>query len=1242
MLKELPTIKLLENLIQSNSENLLVEATKTVIEKSKDKTAWKKLFVNTGEFFIKQEQSAAEAIFEDLSEALSKTNMEKLAQKLRAESGYQLKNQLLGLLLEQMEDYEIPHETAIYYANAILYVILEQLPAIAPEKYDRYFQQEWREEQKASSEKILSKINKMAEELALYRKQEIEIYSADEMDIQLKRSTVAPRLGIEFFFIDDENFHKIFQQQRHQERLYIKARCQEEAIYSILNELWRIQEERTIFVVKSEKDWKKLLQMGATQNIYIPWFRADEIAAIPGNTNIFVITEDMPVQGPVLELRPRLRWSITRALEHCGMNPEAASRLVSETHGLYIPMKKKIFNGLYCKKPCWLKELPDSIKKTCLLLGQWTDAEGDQILIETLSNLRYEEFMDTLKPCTQGEDPFIHVIKRHQKKSYHLASVENTWDYIRIEQEEPIWKKFLQCFQEVLNEAENLFSYETEERLVAQMKGETLFWSETVRSGMIKTLQLKASYHTEENCQAELDTVVRKILENVDSVEKWKYISGFWRDFCEISPKETLKRMQAELVTSTGMMELFEAASGNLFLARHDNMNILCGAEEFLTQKEYASQVLTWLFCLADRFDSQESNLKNIFEKVFCIWHNTTALRSPEEKAAMAEKAFQYDKNAWNRIYAQLPGRHSSVVSGFPHPIYREYVEETGVTKPEMCKTASRYVEILLKHMEFKVERWIQMLENMGELPRQDQPRILMQFSYESAQMEDDELFQIKNAIRKLIYRHRYFASADWAMDEGQICLYEKMLKDIKLSIPEYDYAHLFDGETAALLLRPVPFDQEGEREKNKKNSEAWIKKQLLEFQEKKLDLKKLAEICSHDPQSNLGIYLGKYWNQGTYEEKVLRILLQVQPGGKMAADYYRSMELSQTPDFKRILDLMEMENSTEECQLRFYDAQARKTKEIPQITYAEEQIKKAFWRSYQVHFPGKEEWALKECARYGTLDIYLRLLNNANQSIQLDMEKLYSYMSDIVNMPLGENRSMLGFDVKSLLEPLQKEYMEDPQKSRKLMEIELYFGQLLDWEDMKCFQKQLKESPELFAELISLIFKKEGGQEKMQIESQKSYIHNLNNLYEKAEFCPCEHNEEVEEIALRNWIDEFQKILETNRQGKLFGKLLGRLLAFSPKGKDGYEPCEAVRNVIEDTANEEMLRSYKWKIYNMRGVYNASAGTGEQRLARKYQENADYLSTRFPKTASIYYELSRTYQAEAKEEREEAENGWG
>ena len=74
------------------------------------------------------------------------------------------------------------------------------------------------------------------------------------------------------------------------------------------------------------------------------------------------------------------------------MGLNEASELVNETHGLYIPMKKKIFNGQVIKKPEWINKLPREIKQTALLVGQWTDLEGDQEIISNLSKMKYEDY----------------------------------------------------------------------------------------------------------------------------------------------------------------------------------------------------------------------------------------------------------------------------------------------------------------------------------------------------------------------------------------------------------------------------------------------------------------------------------------------------------------------------------------------------------------------------------------------------------------------------------------------------------------------------------------------------------------------------------------------------------------------------------------------------------------------------------------------------------------------------------
>lgn len=75
------------------------------------------------------------------------------------------------------------------------------------------------------------------------------------------------------------------------------------------------------------------------------------------------------------------------------MGINEANKLVSETHGLFIPLKKKLFNGAYLKEPRWINGLQRNIKETALLIGQWTDCDGDKAVIESLSGIKYQDFI---------------------------------------------------------------------------------------------------------------------------------------------------------------------------------------------------------------------------------------------------------------------------------------------------------------------------------------------------------------------------------------------------------------------------------------------------------------------------------------------------------------------------------------------------------------------------------------------------------------------------------------------------------------------------------------------------------------------------------------------------------------------------------------------------------------------------------------------------------------------------------
>ena len=100
----------------------------------------------------------------------------------------------------------------------------------------------------------------------------------------------------------------------------------------------------------------------------------------------------------------------------------------------------------------------------------------------------------------------------------------------------------------MINESENLFTYDSNERLLAQFKGERLFWSGTIRKGMLKTLLIKEAYQNDGETQLALNKLVEDILKYVKTENQWIYISRFWQELCEISSVAVTHRSEERRV----------------------------------------------------------------------------------------------------------------------------------------------------------------------------------------------------------------------------------------------------------------------------------------------------------------------------------------------------------------------------------------------------------------------------------------------------------------------------------------------------------------------------------------------------------------------------------------------------------------------------------------------------------------------------------------------------------------------
>ena len=673
----------------AEAQNLLALAGENVLKKYQDSHAWEKLLVNTGEFFLNFEQEATD-FFKDLALALSKENMVQIAKDLQTDDGYGLQHKLYDSLMQLMSKYEIPYEIAESYTVRIIYAVLEQLRTINPDKYEHYFLQEWRDEQEKSFQELQTRIDKVSSEIAIYQQNKLEVFSSGQMDIELRRSTCDPSIGIEYFIVDDERFQDKFEDQRYEEIIYVRGRNREETIYCVLNELWKLNDKRPVYVVKSLESWDKLRDLGYSGNVYIPWFYADEIVAIENNTNIFVIDENTPVfRVGVLELRPRTRDTLSKCLQNSGMEYSKAYALLADTHGLYAQIKKRLFRGEYLKQPSWVSGVGEKAQKTCLLIGSWEEIDGDKLIIESLYGDSYDHFIDEVLPYAKGEDPLLYMINRNGSVSYYLASTENIWSYLNVLPNEPIWQSFIKALLDVINEAESLFTYDHQEALVARFKGERLFWSETIRKGMLKTLLIKGAYQKDEETQQVLDALICKILDCVKTEKQWIYITKFWRELCEISPKATLDRLEREINEGTGLLSLFQNQSRDILLGRNAYIDVLWGVEQFLTQRDFFWSALRWLLKLDSyQYEYKSNNPKDTFSKVFCTWMNFSSLQNAEEKTTAAKIAFEINSsNTWDYLISAIDNKGRSIFGELSYPKYREHEITRSTTTAEILGT---------------------------------------------------------------------------------------------------------------------------------------------------------------------------------------------------------------------------------------------------------------------------------------------------------------------------------------------------------------------------------------------------------------------------------------------------------------------------------------------------------------------------------------------------------------------------
>lgn len=390
--------------IKDTVVDLLLDGVKEKLDSVKENYKWQKLFVSTGDFFVNNPDVLVK-FEDDLYSVFSKDNLIRIAKRLKDKNGYDFSQLLHNELYDLMVSYEIPIMETETYIHHFMQVVITYLEENDSDKALEMFLGDMRKEIRTYFTTLESKLELGLNQISNLNKEKITTYSIADIDVQIRRETKYKGMGLDFFKLDDEQFESRFQNSLNDTSVYVVGKSREETTYRILNELKNKNSKRITFVVKSEKEWNKLQHSNLSGNILVPFFYADRIVVIPNNTNIFIYGEDEPcyTQNKLI-LRKRTKRNIIDSLEELGIDANEAYKMVDNTHGLYVPLKKKLFDGAMYDKPDWVESHSDVVI-AALLCGKWTEATGDVLVFEELSGKAYTDCKKELEKYLHRENP---------------------------------------------------------------------------------------------------------------------------------------------------------------------------------------------------------------------------------------------------------------------------------------------------------------------------------------------------------------------------------------------------------------------------------------------------------------------------------------------------------------------------------------------------------------------------------------------------------------------------------------------------------------------------------------------------------------------------------------------------------------------------------------------------------------------------------------------------------------------
>ena len=1023
---------------------------------------------------------------------------------------------------------------------------------------------------------------------------------------------------------------------------YVQADTREEAIAFVAasalhsDAAWGGEILAKSLVVQSETAWDAVTRH-TTPLVLIKAFpenASSHLANSRGHHVIVPLYKSEYVRGEGTSLPTIGREDTEVALTEMGMNAAAARALAwKAAHNLPI-MYRFLIDEAGGAAPAWVPDDPQSPLPALMTIGQWDESnEHDKAIIANVTGQPYDGVGREIAALSQREDSPVSKFESR----WRFLSHEEAWHVLAPRLTASDMQRFEESALAVLRAVSTTYELPVEWRHAAGLYGKGTPHSKTIRQGIARTLALMGTRGERATnvdwARHRPSRILRQVLDSDDQWEIWASLQDDLATFAEAAPGVVLEAIEQCLDET--LEELFRQES-NTPLGRWEHMGVIWALERIAWSSDHFAEAMHNLAHLAqiDPGGRIRSRPADSLADSFLPWFRQTEAADAARLETLADLLVRHPAVGWATLINAYPPLTGAHVAERPLPLFRPWGQGVKriATYGERDKFVAEMERLLLAHVGDDVDRWASIIEAIERLSHGTRQQALEMLNHQTDTIQrhpkSDEIW---DELRRKLNHHRRFPDGVGAMPPSDLqqleAVYERLTPSDPVAANTWPFTYW-----PALPSGESHIDEDFQRKAEEARSSAITAAYQQGGEEAVVSIAENAQEPS---------FVGTAFADSVDAETAMTFAIKHLNAANQGV---QSMAVG-------ILNGLFQQSSW----LALDDAISRaKTAGFESQTVS---------RIFLSVRPGREAWtrldvedpSVQRCYWEQVQSFRLPMDDNAVYIAEklLEVERAPAVASWGHDLPLGDEILIRTLEQLPRVPTTSKDFFPDAQSiiygtvdmlkkldespnvdDAKIARLEMallpIIPRLEEWgRNNWAIYRVIAREPSVFADLLATVCKPDGQSNAEQATESNPHAMKLfvQMMFGSGEMPGKATDGTVDYETLFNWVSEARRLCAERGLSPIGDDYIGRLLAKSPAGEDGIEPCETVRELLENVRAPDIRAGFAAAKSRYAGRVSAALFADK---ASEYRKQADAVKSKWPATSRMLRVIAESWQREA------------